>query len=267
MRHRPLIAAALTALTATVAAAQKSDRFLENCQRQGRNDDARACEIRNFTLPALKGLVVDGRENGGVTVHGWDKAQIQIVAMIQAQARSEAEAEAIAKQISVAANNGGIQAVGPDRNDRHNESWSVNYELWAPRITDLSLTASNGGIAVDGVDSRMELETVNGGLGLVDVGGDIRGRTVNGGVNAELSGDRWNGTGLDVRTSNGGVMLTLPSNYSANLETGTVNGGLNLGIPMTVRGSIGKQFSTQLGAGGATIRATTTNGGVTVRRR
>ena len=28
-----------------------------------------------------------------------------------------------------------------------------------------------------------------------------------------------------------------------------------------------KQFSTQLGGGGATIRATTTNGGVTIRRR
>jgi DUF4097 and DUF4098 domain-containing protein YvlB len=113
----------------------------------------------------------------------------------------------------------------------------------------------------------MELETVNGGLNLTDVDGDIRGRTVNGGVSADLSGDRWRGAGLDLRTSNGGVNITLPANYSAILETGTVNGGLNLGFPVTIQGTVGKQFTTQLGGGGATIRATTTNGGVTIRRR
>jgi len=113
----------------------------------------------------------------------------------------------------------------------------------------------------------MELETVNGGLSLADVDGDVRGRTVNGGVTADLSGDRWRGAGLDLRTSNGGVHITVPCNYSAKLETATVNGGMDLGFPITVQGQVGKQISTQLGGGGATIRATTTNGGVTVRRR
>jgi len=262
-----MLAAALVACAAASANAQsgKADRFLDNCRRnQGRNEQF--CEIRSFTLPALKGLVVDGRENGGVTVHGWDSNQIQVVAMIQSQAQSESEASAIAKQVAVATNNGSIQASGPSRNNR-DESWSVSYEIWAPRNTDLAITASNGGIGVDGINARMELGTVNGGLNLTGVDGDIRGRTVNGGVSADLSGDRWRGAGLDLRTSNGGVNITLPANYSAILETGTVNGGLNLGFPVTIQGTVGKQFTTQLGGGGATIRATTTNGGVTIRRR
>lgn len=266
MRHRLLTVAALTAATATLGAqSTQASRFMDNCDRNGNRRSEQFCEVRDFTLGALKGLVVDGRENGGVTVHGWNQGSIQVVAMIQTQAESETEAAAIAKQISITANNGGVRATGPDRG--RNESWSVSYEIWAPRGTDLALTASNGGISVDGIDARMELETVNGGLHLADVGGDVRGRTVNGGVTAELSGERWSGAGLDLKTSNGGVHISIPSNYSARLETGTVNGGLDLGFPITVQGSLGKQLTTQLGSGGPTIRAVTTNGGVSVRRR
>jgi DUF4097 and DUF4098 domain-containing protein YvlB len=237
---------------------------MNNCNRN-RDDYAQVCQTRDFTMAAVKALSVDGRENGGVTVHGWDKNEIQVVAMIQAHAATEADADAIAKQVAVTSNGGEIRASGPSMGRR--ESWSVSYEVWAPRHTDLSLNASNGGLSVDGVDARLELETVNGGLNLVDVEGNVRGRTVNGGITAELSGDRWRGAGLDLRTSNGGVRVYIPAAYSAVLETGTVNGGMDIGFPVTIQGSLSRQITTQLGAGGATIRATTTNGGVSIRRR
>ncbi|MDB4877723.1 MAG: hypothetical protein JWM41_4169 [Gemmatimonadetes bacterium] len=264
---RALLAAALMVSAAAAAAAQsdRAARFMENCQRN-RSDNEQFCETRDFTLAAGKSLTVDGRENGGITVHGWDRAETKVVAMIQAQALSVSDAASIAKQISIATNGADVRATGPSMNGRR-ESWSVSYEIWAPRQTDLSLSASNGGLSVDGIASRMDLETVNGGLSLADVAGDVRGTTVNGGITADLSGDRWVGSGLDLKTSNGGVHLTLPSNYSAQLETGTVNGGMDIGFPITVQGTLGRRFSTQLGNGGAMIRATTTNGGVSIRRR
>jgi DUF4097 and DUF4098 domain-containing protein YvlB len=267
--RRSTIAALLLFVTAGPLLAQgipgsRAAQFMDNCRRN-KNDDERFCETRNVTLPPTQSLNVDGRDNGGITVHGWDKNQIEIVAMIQAQAETEAGAASIAKEILVTARNGAVRADGPDTHRR--ESWSVSYEVWAPRRTELSLTAQNGGISVDGVSSRMEMETVNGGLNLVDVDGDVRGTTVNGGVTAELHGDRWTGAGLDLRTSNGGVHLIIPANYSAQLETGTVNGGMNIDFPITIQGSLGHRFSTQLGAGGATVRAVTTNGGISIRRR
>jgi DUF4097 and DUF4098 domain-containing protein YvlB len=264
--RRHVIAAALLGLTSASVFAQTSRvaQFMDNCRRN-RGDDERFCETRNVTLAPTQSLNVDGRANGGITVHGWDKNSIEIVAMIQAQAESEAEAQSIAKDILVTARNGEVRADGPDT--RRHESWSVSYEVFAPRRTELVLTAQNGGISVDGVNSKMALETVNGGLSLADVDGDVRGTTVNGGVTAELHGDRWTGTGLDLRTSNGGVHLTIPSNYSAQLETGTVNGGMNIDFPITIQGSVGRRFTTQLGSGGAMVRAITTNGGITIRRR
>lgn len=263
------VALALCAAATATAQTDKAGRFLDNCQRN-RGDNEQFCEARNFTMAGGKSLAVDGRENGGVTVHAWDRTDVQVVAMIQTQGESEADARAIAKEIAIAVNSGEVSANGPRLQGRH-QSWSVSYEIWAPRRTDLNLTASNGGISVDGMDSHMNLETVNGGLNLLDVDGDVHGTTVNGGVSAELSGDRWRGTGLDLRTSNGGVHLSLPANYSASLETGTVNGRLNLGFPVTVQGTIAgnmdRRFTTQLGAGGAPIRAVTTNGGVSIVRR
>jgi DUF4097 and DUF4098 domain-containing protein YvlB len=246
------------------AQTDRATRFMENCRRN-RSDNEQFCETRNFTLPATKSITVDGRDNGGVTVHGWDRREIRVLAMIQAQAETEADAQSIAKEVTIATANADVRADGP--RTRNRESWSVSYEVWAPRSTELSLQARNGGINVDGVASRMDLETVNGGLHLSDVEGDVRGTTVNGGITAELSGDHWTGSGLDLRTSNGGVHLYIPSNYSARLETGTVNGGMDVGFPITVQGSFGRRLTTQLGVGGATIRAVTTNGGVSIRQR
>jgi hypothetical protein len=60
------------------------------------------------------------------------------------------------------------------------------------------------------------------------------------------------------------VNLSMPRNYSARLETGTVNGSMNIDFPITLQGSIGRRITTQLGSGGPPIRALTTNGGVRI---
>ena len=81
---------------------------------------------------------------------------------------------------------------------------------------------------------------------------------------------RWEGETLDVKTTNGGVHLSIPDGYSAHLETGTANGRVRFGFPVNAptneRGRYSNQISTDLGTGGPTIRVITTNGGVHVGR-
>ena len=82
-------------------------------------------------------------------------------------------------------------------------------------------------------------------------------------------GTRWEGGGgLDAETTNGPVSLAIPDNYSAELEFGTVNGPMTVGFPLTVtiQGKVGRRIITKLGAGGAPIRAVTTNGPVEIQR-
>ena len=45
-----------------------------------------------------------------------------------------------------------------------------------------------------------------------------------------------------------------------------MNGGINVDFPVTVQGNINKQLAVNLGSGGATVKAMTTNGGVRVKR-
>ena len=232
----------------------------------GDRDDERFCEVRESTMPAGP-LNVDAGNNGGISIEGWDRNEIRVRAVVQASAPTAAEARALAGQVQVQAGGGRVYATGPDNTRR--EWWSVSYKINVPNKNDLDLRASNGGITILGVSGNMRFDTTNGGVKLQDIGGRVNGETRNGGLNVLLSGNKWDGEGLDVETSNGGVTLSLPDNYNAELETRTVNGGLRIDFPITVQGELTSRrgISTTLGSGGPLIRARTTNGGVNIRRR
>ena len=157
------------------------------------------------------------------------------------------------------------RADGPRAEDR--QGWSVTYEIFVPHRTDLTLKTTNGGVSVSDVSGKIEFRAVNGGVSLRRLAGAVRGRTTNGGLSIELGGDRWDGEELDVQTVNGGVSMTMPANYSARLETSTSNGNLNVDFPVTVTGRVDRNLAVNVGTGGPRVRATTTNGGVTIKRK
>ena len=263
-----LITISILLPTVQVLAREQSqqDRSLK-CNDQWRNDRlVTRCEMREQTLIAVRGtLSVDGRMNGGIAIKGWDRNEILVRAQVQSSAPSESEARELAKQIRIDTGNSQIHAEGPSRDNDHN--WSVSYEIFVPRQSDLSLKTQNGGISISEVRGHIEFSALNGGVSLKRLGGHVKGSTTNGGLSIDLAGARWEGEGLDVRTTNGGVSMVVPENYSAQLETGTVNGGLDIGFPVTVQGKLDKELSVKLGEGGPTVRAMTTNGGVRIHRK
>lgn len=264
-----VFAALLIAAIANPAMAQSrsAQRWLDDC-RDGRwsgdRDREHFCDVREQTISSRSVLRVDGHENGGIKIIGADRNDILVISKIDARASSAAEAKELADRIKIDIGDD-IRADGPST--RWRSSWSVSYEIYVPRKSNLDLNTNNGGISIENVDGRIEFEANNGGVSLVNLAGAVRGSTSNGGLEVELSGDKWSGDGLDVRTTNGGVQMLIPSNYSAQLETGTVNGGMNIGFPITVQGRLNRRLTTQLGSGGPLVRATTTNGGVELRRR
>ena len=268
---RSVLIAALVTSTGIAVMAQRDrgkekDRSL-TCREDNWYNDRLVgnCEIREQTL-ALSGgtIAIDGRQNGGVNVKGWDQNQVLVRARVQTGAPTASEAEALGRQIRIETSGAKIFASGPEtRRDYH---WNVSYEVFVPRRSDLSIETHNGGIAIADVNGRIDFTALNGGVVLRRVGGAVRGSTTNGGLVIELTGDRWDGDSLDVSTTNGGVIMTLPENYSANLQTGTVNGSVSVDFPVTVQGRINKQLAVNLGSGGAMVKAMTTNGGVHLKR-
>jgi hypothetical protein len=211
-------------------------------------------------------MTVDAAPNGGISVDGGARGDILVRAKVVASAETEEEARAIASRVQVVATADRVSADGPDRLGRR-EGWSVSYRLSVPVRTPLALSSTNGGISIDNVRSRVDFKTVNGGVTLSRMGGEVEGRTSNGGVTVTLEGSTWDGQGLNVETSNGGITLAIPASYSARLETRTNNGSTTSDLPITVQGQIGRSISTDLGSGGPSIKLRTGNGGIRIRKR
>ncbi|MEJ2336651.1 MAG: hypothetical protein P8Y26_13630 [Gemmatimonadales bacterium] len=261
LRFRTLVLPGALLVLDTGARAQDVGKW---CEESYNDDDNRYCEVREQTLPATGSITVDAGPNGGVAVTGSDRNDVKLEAKVHARAETQARARQIAEEVSIVTDGGTIRAKGPKAGK--GEGWAVSFRLSVPVRTDLSLETMNGGIGIEGVSGDLEFQAVNGGVSLVDVSGFVSGSTTNGGLSIELTGDRWEGEGLDVKTTNGGVNLQIPEGYSARLETGTVNGRLEIGFPVTVQGRLDKTLTTELGAGGTLLRATTTNGGVKISR-
>ena len=231
------------------------------------DDRAGFCEVREYSVPASGGtLTVDASPNGGISVEGSSRGDIVVQARVVATAATEEEAKSIASRVQVVATAVRVDADGP-RGLGRREGWHVSYRLAVPTRTPLTLTTTNGGIAVNAVDSRVELRTTNGGVKLSRMAGDVEGHTTNGGIEVDLEGSTWNGAGLDLQTTNGGVRLAIPAQYNAHLETGTRNGNIRLDFPVTFQGTLGQSFSTDLGSGGPTLRVRTSNGGVRITKK
>jgi len=226
---------------------------------------ANHCEMKEQTFAVPGGAInVDPGMNGGVSVHGWDRNEVWMRARVQTAATTDSEARGMVPQIRLSSGAGQIHAEGPKMDDEHN--WSVSYEIFAPRQSDVTVKTYNGGIHLADLRGHVEFDALNGGVSLIRLGGDIHGHTTNGGLHITLAGDRWDGKGMDVETTTGGVHLDVPASYSAHIETSTVNGGMNVEFPVTIRGKIDRELSFDVGSGGATIRARTTNGGVKINR-
>ena len=230
------------------------------------NDDReRHCEVRTTTVRAGGGTIsMDAGRNGSISIRGGDVETITVIAKIAATASTQGEADAIAKQVKINVTPTQITSDGPDQTNHRN--WYVSFDVIVLRAAAVMARTQNGGVSLEGLTGRSEAHAVNGPVSIHNMSGEVVGRTQNGPVVADLQGTKWQGVGLDLQTTNGPVDLRIPDGYNAHLETGTVNGPMRFDFPVTVQGRINRRLSFDLGSGGPTIRAVTTNGPVVVRR-
>jgi hypothetical protein len=267
MKSVVLVGAAILVFGAGALVAQEKRSADDWCRESGGwNGAARACDVREYTV-ASSSVSVDAGKNGGVRVMGGARTDTLVRARVVATADTQADADALLKQVQVSTDGGKVAASGPERAPGSGRrGWHVSFEVWTPAKADVSARTNNGGISIADVSGKVAFDAVNGGVTLSRVSGDVRGATVNGGVNVELTGAKWEGTGLEARTTNGGVRIKVPDGYSCQLTVATVNGGVRADFPLTVQGRLDKRIEVPLGSGGAPVRISTTNGGVHLTR-
>lgn len=272
-----LIGLALASSLAATAQTTPTPAFTSTCQNQGsggaiymgdRNQSFERqksfCETRDLAMsaPAGQPLTIDGGTNGGIIVRGWDGPDVRIRAKIQTWGASEQEAQAQAKAILINTTGNSLRAAAPG-NSQHG---AVSFEVFVPRRMALALTTNNGGISLAGLQGTIDFYAHNGGVSLAELGGQIRGKSINGGLSIKLSGHQWEGAGLDVATTNGGITWQVPANYSAQFFTSTNGGSIKTTLPVSKLNGQYHEVKANLGSGGQQVKAVTNNGSVLIKQ-
>ena len=268
MRNALLIGGALTLVNLATAAAQTDDNaWLRRCERDNWNDRESYCEVRVSVFRPQRGtFTFDPGANGGVRVEGWSRDSVEVHARIRGNANVAADARALAAEVRIGRSGNSVHAEMPDTERR--QSISVELVVYLPSRADLEIETLNGPLSVYNVSGQLHLSTQNGPLSLDAVGGNVHARTQNGPLTVSLTGNRWQGEGLDAEAVNGPVTLMIPERYNAELETGTQNGPVDIDFPVTVtvQGRMTRQINTVLGSGGPPIRVVTRNGPLRLTR-
>ena len=157
----------------------------------------------------------------------------------------------------------------------HNDGWfrgdddrndvSVEFVVRIPAGVKIDASTVNGSVDVDGATSDVMARAVNGSVQARSTGGAVSARTTNG--NVEVSAAKLDIDHSEFTTVNGTVTVSLPASVNADVDMRTVNGSLTSDFPLTVQGSFNpRRLHATLGKGGSTLRLSTVNGSIRLRK-
>ncbi|GAC1625704.1 MAG: DUF4097 family beta strand repeat-containing protein [Candidatus Acidiferrum sp.] len=199
--------------------------------------------------------------NGTVTVEGWDRNEIEVHAVKTAKNR-ESDLERVSIEVEAKPDSVSVATHYPQ--DEGVEV-AVQYVVHIPHGAHVEhIGTVNGTLRVAGVETVSDLHTVNGNIEVYESGGSVHAHTTNGNVRLELAhlAETQN---AKVATTNGSIVLAVPSFTQANLETRSMNGSFFSELAIVMEGSSHpREVVGKLGKGGAPIQLHTVNGGIRV---
>ena len=197
--------------------------------------------------------------NGTVEVEGWDRDTIEIRAVKTAKHR-ESDLELVSIDVDAKPS-----AVSVSTRYPQNEGVevAVEYKVHVPHCAHVEhLGTVNGTLRVSGIEAVEDLRTVNGNIEVYEGGGSVHAHTTNGNVHLELLHVQ-DKNGAVAETTNGSVLLAVPADTQADLETRCLNGNFFSELPVAFESTLKpRELHGKLGRGGVPIRLHTINGGI-----
>ena len=191
--------------------------------------------------------------NGTVEVQGWDRNEVEVHAVKTAK-QGETDLERVSIEVEARPN-----AVSVTTRYPQNEGVevAVEYTIHVPHGARVEhIGTVNGTLRISG------LHTVIGDIEVFEAGGNIHAHTTNGNLHLELA-HAPDKSGATAETTNGSLVLAVPSDLQAELEARCLNGNFYSELPITVESSQRpREVHGKLGRGGAPIRLRTVNGGI-----
>jgi DUF4097 and DUF4098 domain-containing protein YvlB len=163
---------------------------------------------------------------------------------------------------------------------------SIRIEIHVPRDADLDIDTGDGGVRVEEVRGTMQVRTRDGDIRVRDVEGRLHAdtgdgnlrvsgrfdlvnlRTGDGDIDADVTASSAPQPGWSLRTGDGNLRLSLPSQFGAELDARTGDGEVKVDFPLAA--SAGNQETSVRGTingGGIRIELNTGDGNIRVERR
>src|ERR1700723_1399490 len=219
-------------------------------------------------------LASDGRVeldniNGAVHISTWDQDEVKVDAVKYADSKERLEQARI--EIDSGKDHLSVRTKYPDHEltfnwGSHNNPASVEYTLTVPRTARLDeIKLINGSLDVTGVTGEVPASCINGRLEAKNLSGRADLSTINGHLDAKF--DQLRGSSLELKSVNGSVELTIPSDSKAEIEASTVSGGIDndFGLHVNHHRVVGHDLRGELGTGGPRIKLANVNGRIEIR--
>jgi DUF4097 and DUF4098 domain-containing protein YvlB len=219
-------------------------------------------------------LTSDGRVeldniNGEVHISTWDQNEVKVDAVKYADSKERLEQARI--DIDSGQDHLSIRTRYPDHDltfnwGSHNNPASVEYTLTVPRTARLDeIKLINGSLDVTGVTGEVHASCINGRLEAHNLSGRADLSTINGHLDAKF--DQLRGSSLELKSVNGSVELTIPSDSKAEIEASTVSGRIDndFGLHVNHHSFVGHDLRGELGNGGPRIKLSNVNGRIEIR--
>ena len=219
-------------------------------------------------------LTSDGRVeldniNGAVHISTWDQNEVKVDAVKYADSKERLEQARI--DIDSGKDHLSIRTKYPDHDltfnwGSHNNPASVEYTLTVPRTARLDeIKLINGSLDVTGATGEVHASCINGRLEAHNLSGRADLSTINGHLDAKF--DQLRGSSLELKSVNGSVELTIPSDSKAEIEASTVSGGIDndFGLHVNHHSFVGHDLRGELGNGGPRIKLSNINGRIEIR--
>src|SRR6267378_668974 len=168
--------------------------------------------------------------NGTIDVQGWDRNEVEIHAVKTAK-QKESDLERVTIDVDAKPDAISITTRYPQN---EGVEVAVDYTIHVPHGAHIEhIGTVNGTLRIAGVESVEDLHTVNGNIEVFEAGGTVHAHTTNGNVHLELAHlpDK---TGATAETTNGSLVLAVPSDLQANVEARCLNGNFFSELPMTM---------------------------------
>ena len=207
--------------------------------------------------------------NGAVHISAWDRNEVKVDAIKYADAKDRLEDA----RIEIDPGKDYLSIRTKYRDHDLNFNWggrnnppSVEYTLTVPRTVRLDeIKLINGSLDVTGVTGEVRASCINGRLEAHNLSGRADLSTINGHLVARF--DDLFGSSVELKSVNGSVELTIPSDSKAEIEASTVSGGIenDFGLRVNHHRYVGHDLRGELGSGGPRIRLENVNGRIEIR--